>query len=223
MQILIILNLSNKYDAKLLENTEADGANRILRNTAIAAPSKYLSNFSISLEIPLINCKVELKNKWTKHCVLPSAGTEDADANSDNIIFTIKDIKLYIPVVTLSVKDNQKLSKLLIKGFERSMYWNEYKTKNDNKDTIDEYINFLESNFVGVNRLYVSVYSNVADNAQSFKPIINQKVFFVNGRNFYGQPNDSNKKRYEGIRKLAIGQGEDYTTGCLLDCEYLKI
>ena len=43
------------------------------------------------------------------------------DANSNNIIFTIKDTKLYVPVVILSTRDNQKLSKLLSKGFERSV------------------------------------------------------------------------------------------------------
>ena len=74
-----------------------------------------------------IICKVELKPKWTKDCVLAAAGVDNANANNDdNIIFTIKDTKLYAPVVTLPSKDNQKLSKLLSKGFERSIYWNEY-------------------------------------------------------------------------------------------------
>ena len=45
------------------------------------------------------------------------------------IIFTIKDTKLYVPVVTLSAKDNQNLSKLLSKRSERSVSWNEYKRK----------------------------------------------------------------------------------------------
>ena len=48
---------------------------------------------------------------------LAIAANDKDDANYDNIIFTIKDTKLLIPVVTLPVKDNQKLSKLLIKGF----------------------------------------------------------------------------------------------------------
>ena len=52
---------SFKYKAKLLQNTEADNANGILRNTAIAVPLKYLSSFWRTLEMPLINCKVELK------------------------------------------------------------------------------------------------------------------------------------------------------------------
>ena len=52
---------SIKYKAKLLGNTVADAGNGILRNTTIAMPLKYQSNFWRSLEMPLINCKVELK------------------------------------------------------------------------------------------------------------------------------------------------------------------
>ena len=50
------------------------------------------------------------------------------------IIFLLRKTKLYLPVVTLLAKGNQKLSKALIKGFERSVYQNEYKTKNENKN-----------------------------------------------------------------------------------------
>ena len=62
-------------------------------------------------------------------------GIDKTNANSNNIFFTIKDTTLYVPIVTLSVRGNQKLSKLLSKGFERSVYWNEYKTKSENKNT----------------------------------------------------------------------------------------
>ena len=51
------------------------------------------------------------------------------NVNGNNIIFTIKDTKLYVPVVTVSARDNQKLSKCPSKGSERSVYWNKYKTK----------------------------------------------------------------------------------------------
>ena len=71
-----------------------------------------------------------------KHCVLAAAGKDNTDANPDNIFFTIKDTKLYVPAVTLSTKDKQKLSKLLSKGFERSVYWNEYKTKSETKNKL---------------------------------------------------------------------------------------
>ena len=64
-------------------------------------PLKNLRNFWRSLEMLLINCKTELKLKWVKH-VLAAGG-------NDNTI--------------------QKLSKLLSKGIERSVYWKSYKTK----------------------------------------------------------------------------------------------
>ena len=85
--------------------------------------------------MPSINCKVELKLRWTKHCVLSKADTDNANGNNEdnNFIFTIKDSKLCVSVVTLSARDNKKLSKRLSKGFERSVYWNEYKTKSDSK------------------------------------------------------------------------------------------
>ena len=76
------------------------------------------------------------------------------------IIFTIKDTKLYVPVVTLSAKDNQNLSKLLSKRSERSVSWNEYKRKSESKNTTNEYRYFLESNVVGVNRLFALIYLN---------------------------------------------------------------
>ena len=57
----------------------------------------------------------------------------DNNNSANNIILTIKDTKLYVPVITLSARDNQKLLKLLSKGFERSIYLNEYKTKSKNK------------------------------------------------------------------------------------------
>ena len=87
---------SFKYKAKLLGNTFAQPApnatNGILKNATIAVPLKYLSNFWRSLEMPLINCQVEIKLRWTKHCVLSVAGTDNANGNNDdnNIIFAIK-------------------------------------------------------------------------------------------------------------------------------------
>ena len=95
----------------------------------IAVPLKYLSNFWRSLEIPLINCKIELSLKWIKNCVLISSViVTDANATgADSATFKITDAKLYVPIATLSAEDNVKLSKLLGKGFKRPIYWNQYK------------------------------------------------------------------------------------------------
>ena len=69
---------------------------------------------------------------------MSAAGNDSTNANPDTVIVTIKDTKLYVPVATMSTKDYQKLSKLLSKGFERLVSWNEYKTKTENKNTINE-------------------------------------------------------------------------------------
>ena len=69
--------------------------------------------------MPLMNWKVELKLKWRKHCILATGGTDNYDANSNNIIFTIKDTNLYVPVVTFSAKKQPKTVKISYKGFER--------------------------------------------------------------------------------------------------------
>ena len=111
---------SFKYKTKLSGNTETDNANGILENVTIAVPLNNLNTFWRSLKMPLINCKVNLKLNWKKYCVLSAAGTDNINnTNSNNINFTMKDTKLYVPVVILSVRDNQKLLKLLSKGFKR--------------------------------------------------------------------------------------------------------
>ena len=86
--------------------------------------------------MPLINFKVELKLKSTKYCALSAAVADNSDVNSINIISQPKKqnyMFLYVP------KDNQKLCKLLSKGFVRSVYLIEYKTKTENKNATDEY------------------------------------------------------------------------------------
>ena len=85
----------------------------------IAVPLKYLSNFWRSLEMPLINCKVELSLKWMENCVLTTApiGANANATGADSATFKITDAKLYVPVFTLSIEDNAKLTKQLNKGF----------------------------------------------------------------------------------------------------------
>ena len=103
---------------------------------------------------------MEVKLKWTKYCVFSAAGADNTDANPNNILFAIKDTNLHVPVVPLTARYNRKLSKRCSKGFERSVYWNEFKTKSENKNMKNEYRFFLESNFLGVNRLFVLAYTN---------------------------------------------------------------
>ena len=116
-------NLSSfKYKASLLgKATDADGDDISLKNAKIVVLLKYLSNFFRSLEMPLINCKIHLELNWNNNCVMYFA---DADANGDNreTTFKIPSTKLYVPIVTLSTKDNLNLTKQLNERFKRPVY-----------------------------------------------------------------------------------------------------
>ena len=104
---------------------------------------KYLSNFWRSLEMPLINCKVELSLTWNPNCVQSNF--------VGNSTFTITGAKLYLPVVFLSKEDNTKLPKLLTEGFKRPVYWSKYKIiPNKTYDQNDNTRELLDSSYQGV-------------------------------------------------------------------------
>ena len=180
--------------------------------------------------MPLINCKIELSLKWTENCILSSAGTAAT--------FKITDAKLYVPIVTLKTEDNTKLSKLLSEGFKRPIYWNEYKVipnkiveiaANNEEKYIRE---LLDSSYQGVKILFVLAYKNTEGNnqvsADSFKKYFLARVKIENynietdRKNVYDQPINDSIKQYDEIRKISTGQGDDYTTGCLLDFAYFE-
>ena len=108
---------SFKYKSSFLTNCWWYG---VFKNVKVAIPLKYLSNFWRSFEIPLVNCKIHLELNWSKDCVV---------LTRNGTIFKITNTKLYVPIVTLSSKDNVKLVKLLEEGFNRPVHWNEYQTK----------------------------------------------------------------------------------------------
>ena len=145
-------NDSNKIN--LLVNPVVAG-NVARRNVKVVVPLKYLSNLFRSLETPLINCKIKLNLTWKKECALSTDAGE--------VIFIINNSKLYVPVVTLLKEDNKDFIEQQNKGFQRSIYWNEYKTKERNEDAdvnVFNYIN-LDPSFQGVNRLFVMAYNRV--------------------------------------------------------------
>ena len=144
--------------------------------------------------------------------------------------FAITDTKLYVPVVTLNTEDDAKLSKLLREGFKRSVYWNKYKVIL--KDYVaNNYIKeWLDASIQGFNKLFVLIYAygNNITIENSFRKYFLPRLKIENynietdGRNFYDQPINDMIKQYDEIRKISIGQGDDYTTGCLLDFAYFE-
>ena len=118
------------------------------------------------------------------------------------------------------------------KDFQRSIYWNEYKTKELNSDANDnvfKYIN-LDPSFQGVNRLFVMAYNRVdgqptRNGQQKYylpKIDLNKYNVIIDGRNFYDNPIESDIEKYRELKKVIIGKGEDYNTGSLLDYNYFK-
>ena len=85
----------------------------------------------------------------------------------------------------------------------------------------------VEPSFQGVNRLFVLAFENDTQRTTAngyYLPHVEIKDYkiMINGENFFDQPIKNNKVTYENIRKISTGQGDDYTTGCLLDYLYFK-
>ena len=115
-------------------------------------PLKYLRNIWRTLEMPLINCEVNLILTWSSTCVI----TNSTDAGR----FEITDTKLYVSVVTLSTQDNAKLLQQIKSGFKRTIDWNKYQS--DPKTYAqNQYLSHLvDPRFQGVNRLFVMPFEN---------------------------------------------------------------
>ena len=210
---------SLKFKAKITGKTGNDGTKYV----EIIVPLKYLSNFWRTLEMPLINCEVNLILTWSSTCVLIAILITSVQNQAAR--FTITDAKLYVPVVTLSTQENTKFLQQLISGFKRVINWNKYLSKPELLAQ-NPYINHLvEPSFQGVNRLFVLAFendNNRRSDEQYYLPTVEIKDYniVINSENFFDQPIKNNKITYDNIRKIAAGQGDDYTTGCLLDYPY---
>ena len=170
--------------------------------------------------MPLINCEVNLILTWSSSCVLIATSIPNQNAK-----FSITDTKLYVPVVTLSTQENTKFLQQLKPGFKRVINWNKYLSKPELLARNPNLNHLVEPSFQGVNRLFVLAFENDNDRTsddQYYFPAIEIKEYniVINGENVFDQPIKNNKVTYDNIRKIAIGQGDDYTTGCLLDYPY---
>ena len=118
---------SFKYNTSIVGKTPED--NDSLTNAKVAIPLKHLSNFWRVLNVPLINCEVELILTWSKNFVLPDMTVRVAQDRNPAIVapsgatFKITDTKLHVLVVTLSKENNIKHLEQLKSGFKRTIKW----------------------------------------------------------------------------------------------------
>ena len=204
---------------KIAGQTDDDGR---IDNVEIMVPLKYLSNFWRTLEMPLINCEVELIFRWSADWVIIYTNVAEQIPT-----FTITEANLYVPVVTLSTQDNAKVFPQLKSGFKRTIRWNKYLSKPELLAQNANLNHLIEPSFQGVNRLFVLAFENDdqrTSNKRYYIPNVEIKDYnvMIDGKNFFDQPIKNDKVTYENIRKIATGQGDDYTTGCLLDYIYFR-
>ena len=111
-------------------------------------PLKYLSNFWTTLEMPLINCEVNIILTWSANCVIIYT-----DVASQIPTFIITETNFYVLVVTLTIKDNVKLLAQLKSGFKRVINWNNYLSEPVLLPQDLNLNHLIEPSFQGVNRL----------------------------------------------------------------------
>ena len=136
--------------------------------------------------------------------------------------FKITDTELYVPVLTLWTQDNVKPRKQLGSFFTRIINWNEHQSKKANRAQ-NRYLDFLiDTGFQRVYRLFVLAFKD-GIRQESYKQYyfptmeIKDDNVLIDGRNFLDQTITNSLRTCDKIRKIATGQGGDYTTGCLLD------
>ena len=221
---------SKSFDYKASITGKLEGNNTEIEGQ-IVVPLKHLSNFRRILDIPLINSEINLILIWSENCVLTSKATRHADPavaainNPTNATFKITDVKLSVPVVTLSTENVKTLLEQLRTGFKRTIKWNKYRSEMTNQ-TQNNNLNYLiDPTFTKVNRLFVLSFEN-EDDRRSFSkyyvPNVQIKDFnvLIDGKSFFDMPIKNEEETYQQI--IEMGRNNDYTTGNLLDYEYFS-
>ena len=164
---------SKSFDYKTSITGKLEGNNVEKDDVEIAVPVTYVPYFFRSLNFLLVNCEVSLNLTLSESCVLTSKATREADPDADpalvginnpaNAVFKITDCKLYVPVVTLSAEDDNKLLEQLKTGFKRTITWNKYRSEMSNQ-TKNINLNYLiDPKFTKVNKLFVLAFENEED------------------------------------------------------------
>ena len=235
----IVMPMYNLLEySKNYEKTSSLAAGELEKDDVeIAIPLKYLGNFWRSLDIPLINCEITLILSWYKECVLVGIALRnvpDPQPNPPiNVIisptsakFEITDCKLYIPSVTLSAENNNKLLEQLKSGFRISIKWNKYISQMSNQNKNNNLNYLIDPTFNNVNRLFVLSFENEDDRTSYYKyymPSVEIKDYnvLIDGNAFFELPVKNIEETYEKITQITDHSGY-FTRGNLLDYKCFK-
>ena len=191
--------------------------------------------------MPLINCEVSLTLPWSENCVLTDITTHaarNANPNADppvkareridaptNATFQMTDTNLYVPLVTLSTKDDKNFLEQLKSGFKRIIKWNKYRSEMTNQTKTNNLNYLIDPTFNKVNRLFVLSFENEEDRtsfSKYYTPKVEVKDFdaLIDRKGFFDAPVKNKEEAYKKI--IEISKNNDYTTGNLLDYEYFS-
>ena len=231
LMILNLLNIRQALQETLIYNAGAGeagyDANKVGKNeTEVVILLKHLSNFWRSLNIPLINCEVELILTWFKNCVLIDKSTREANYganpvvyeidNPENATFKITDTKLYVPVVTLSKENDIKLLEQLKSGFKRTIKWNKYRSQMTNQPQNNNLNYLIDPTFTNFNRLFVLPFQRIAGENNTTKDYrdpfshyytsnVETKDFnvLIEGKSFFDLSVKNEEEPYEKIIEMS--------------------
>ena len=228
----------SKYKTGIAENTYNVGAgeagcdtNKVGKNEVVNS-LKHLSNFWRHLNIPLINCEVELILTWSKDCALADMTVRAAQGDNPALVaptgleFQITDTKLYIAVVTLSKENGIKLLDQLKLGFKRTIKWNKCRSQMTMQRKNNNLNYLIDPTFTNINRLFVlSITRNNAGDRDSFSHYgpngeINDANVLIDGKCFFDLPVNNEEEAYKKI--IDMSNNNDYTTGNLLHFAFFK-
>ena len=224
--INISIRNSKFFDYKTEITGSLDAGEDEKQDDTIIIPLKYL-------DIPLINCEITLILSWYKECVLvgrafrsPPAAAASRINSPTSAKFEITDCKLYVPVVTLSAENDNKLLEQLKSQFRRSIKWNKYMSQMSNQNKNNNLNYLIDTTFSNVNRLFVLSFEKEDDRTSYYKyyvPSVEIKYYnvLIDGNAFFELPIKNIKETYEKIIQIT-DHSDYYTRDNLLDYAYFK-
>ena len=189
----------------------------------------------------MINTEIELILKWSQNCVLTEKvfreGKDEIPAQGDDPLvtavtaintpsdlkFNITECKLYVPVVTLQERYENKLLEGLKTGINIDFEWKRYRTQMINQPATDNLRFFIDPTFKNVNRLFVLDFPNEEGRGSFslyYTPTVELKDYNVLSdlQPFCDMSIKNKEQTYKAITEL-IGH-DNYTTGSSLTYEY---
>ena len=215
----ILKSESFDYKASFTENGVAHD-NLTKNDVKVVVPLKHLSNFWRHLDIPLINCEVKLILTWSKNCVSTNKSTREANYDADPVVyeidspedatFKITDVKLFVPVVTLSKENDIQLLEQLKTGFKRTIKWNKYRSQISIQPQNNNLNYLIDPTFT--NRLFVLSFprNNNTDGRYSFsnyyvpKVKVNDFNVLIDGKSFFNLSVKTMKKLMKKLLTCVI-------------------